>query len=141
MVIDILFLLFHFFLDYLSPFLHLCSTGDFRKVLCLHCGTTISRGSELTPRKKCYNRGMQAHIESKHKDLLSLVIEAQARLKPGERKIDPKDETVRGPVPLFNLRTQADREAFMKLVRMTRYPLHINVILTKSSSRCSPRVL
>ena len=48
--------------------------------------------------------------------MLSQVQEAQANLKPGERKKDKRDETVTVPIRLFNLRTQHVRTSFMKLV-------------------------
>ena len=92
------------------------SVGDFTRATCNHCGRVIKRGVENAPRAKCYNRGMQAHIETQHKDLVVDIREAQAELKPGERRRDPKDETVRGTVPIFDLRTHGDRRSFLKLV-------------------------
>ena len=77
--------------------------------MCNHCGATISRGKPDAPRDKCYNRGMQAHMELKHPDGFEKVVEKRVEMK--EKKRDKKDETVRGTVPLYNLRNREENMA------------------------------
>ena len=84
--------------------------------MCNHCKAVVCRGKEDTPRNKCYNSSMAAHMKASHSELMVEVREQQAAQRPVERPPDPKDETVRGTLPLFKLRNQVDRAAWRKLV-------------------------
>ncbi len=55
-------------------------------------------------------------MKSAHPELMAEVREQQAAQRPGERVEDPRDETVRGTLPLFKLRNKVDRAAWQKLV-------------------------
>ena len=70
------------------------------------------------PKGKCGNRGMQTRLESSHKDLHEEVRSAQAAVADAARfvKVDPKNETVRGTIPIFQLKNNRDRKEFLKLV-------------------------
>ena len=62
---------------------------------------------------------MQTHLQSAHKDVFKTVRVAQAAAADiaGTIKVDPKDETVRGPIPIFQLKNGKDRREFLKLVK------------------------
>ena len=98
--------------------------GDYRKAKCLHCETVVSRGGPETPRSKCYNRSMQVHMEVKHKEELTKVLEKRAERK--ELKKDSKDETVRGTLPIFSLKNKEQKAAFLKLVSIIIISLFIH---------------
>ena len=59
---------------------------------------------------------MQSHMATHHKAELAEVRQEQAAMTAMGRQKDPKDETVRGSIPIFNLRTQADRKAWLDRV-------------------------
>ena len=82
--------------------------GDYHKAKCLHCDAVITRGGPEAPRGKCYNRGMQFHMEQKHKEELIKVLDKRAEKK------DVKDETVWGSLPIFSLRNKEKRAEFLK---------------------------
>ena len=58
---------------------------------------------------------MAAHLEIKHKDAMEVLIQKQSQIKK-YKKQDDKDETVRGTVPIFNMRNKDDKEVFFKKV-------------------------
>ena len=108
-------------------------SGD--KVRCLHCNKEVRRGKEGCSTREASNSGMASHMRSKHSgEAIQVVIltftlnswkihssQVQQRLNAARRSStelneDKKDETVRGSLPLFKLRSQADREAWRKLV-------------------------
>merc|ERR1719239_48475 len=90
---------------------------DFRLVQCLHCNKLVRRGKAGCSPRETSNSGMATHIRSRHPEQanqVQRVIDA-AREGAGE-PIDKKDETVRGSLPLFKLRSKADREKWQKLI-------------------------
>ena len=89
---------------------------NFRKALCNHCGALVQRGQPDAPRNKCWNRNMQSHITKEHPEIMVEVAQEQRKSKGSKRLKDPRDESRRGTVPLFNLRNQADRADFIKRV-------------------------
>ena len=91
--------------------------GNFRLAQCNHCGVIVQRGTENAPRGKCYNRNMQKHLGKYHGDLMEEVTNSQVAAKVANKKIDVRCESVRGVVPLFNLRSQDDRAAFIRKVK------------------------
>ena len=64
---------------------------------------------------------MQQHVERIHRENLAGIQEARAVLtaKAMGRLYDPKDETVRGTIPLYNLRNQTQRKSFLERIRPT----------------------
>jgi hypothetical protein len=73
------------------------------------------------------NSGMATHMRAKHRDLANQVVhfnmdEAFIEITTSRCRlhwiwqVDKKDETVRGTLPLFKLRSKADREKWQKLV-------------------------
>ena len=79
----------------------------------------MRRGKVGQAKGECGNRGMQQHMERMHKDEMEGVKRAQAEATAAAtgRVYDARDETVRGTVPLFNLKTRAHRAAFMKKIQ------------------------
>ena len=73
-------------------------------------GKNISRGREGATKHN--NGGMIAHLRSLHKNSFKKYKESKGQGK----KIDPKDQTLRGTVPLFSLKNHAERKQFLKLV-------------------------
>ena len=57
------------------------------------------------------NKTMNGHIKTKH--LMAFQQYEEARTN---KVSDPKDETVRGTVPRFNLKNHAERAEFLALV-------------------------
>ena len=108
--------------------------GDFRLVRCLHCNKLVRRGKEGCSTREASNSGMASHMRTKHSGQAVQVVFStftlksenflpyvQVRLdaaKEAGREVneDKKDKTVRGSLPLFKLRSKADREAWRKLV-------------------------
>ena len=84
--------------------------------VCNHCSAKVRRGAENVAKNKCYNSGMQSHMATHHKAELEEVRMEQAAIATGGRERDDKDETVRGNVPIFNLRSKADRRAWRERV-------------------------
>ena len=75
--------------------------------MCHHCGKEVRRGKVGSAKKDCGNRGMQQHLERQHKETMEMVrgsVEAMGKV------YDPKDESVRGTVPLFNLNNNLKRQ-------------------------------
>ena len=89
---------------------------DFRKAQCIHCGVVVNRGPENAPKSKCINRSMQVHMEKAHSDLMEEISREQALMKK-PKDVDTRNETVRGTMKIFNLRSQAERAEFIKMVR------------------------
>ena len=77
--------------------------GAPHKAVCNLCSKEISRGKE--GRKSLGNKSMNTHLKTQH----------PAAFKEYETA-DPKDETVRGSVPIFSLKNQGERDEFLKLV-------------------------
>ena len=61
---------------------------------------------------------MQAHIAKKHPELNIEVEQQQAKILEARNMVtvDLRDETARGTVKIFNLRSQADRRIFLERV-------------------------
>ena len=92
--------------------------GNFRLAKCNHCSVVVQRGTENAPRGKCYNRNMQKHMVKYHEELMEIA-KTQAAVKlQRPKKIDQRDESVRGNIPIFNLRSQEDRAAFIRKVKI-----------------------
>jgi len=78
--------------------------GDFRVARCLHCDQIVRRGKVGCSARETSNSGMAHHMRSKH---TGQAMEVQRRVdaaKEAKKTVDPKDETVRGSLPLFKLR-------------------------------------
>ena len=88
---------------------------DFRLASCNYCGHVARRGGDNTPKSKCVNRAMQSHITKCQPDIMNQVAREQVLLK-NVPKNDVMDESVRGSVPLFNLRNSSERASFMGMV-------------------------
>ena len=107
-----------FSLESLQPHIARCNT----------CGKNISRGKEGAT--KLNNGGMIAHLRSLHKDQFTKYKEAEGQGK----KIDPKDETLRGTVPLFSLKNHAERKQFLKLV------MQCSIVQCSAANYCNSTV-
>ena len=81
---------------------------------CKHCNKTFSRGKEDTARPN--NSGLINHLRRLHKDAYQTYTEAEKRTK----KTDVKDETVRGCIPLFNLKNHGERKQFLKQICLNK---------------------
>ena len=90
--------------------------GNFRKAVCNHCAKIVTCGGENVPKSKCVNRTMHSHMQKMHPDIMVEVAREQEILKYPSQTIDPRNESVRGTIPIFNLRTQTERARFIKLV-------------------------
>ena len=88
---------------------------NFRLASCNYCGHVARRGRDDTPKSKCVNRAMQSHIKKCQPDIMNEVAKEQVALK-NVPKSDVNDESVRGCVPLFNLRNHSERASFMGMV-------------------------
>ena len=77
----------------------------------------VKRGGENSPKSKCVNRGMQVHITKCQPSIMSEVQKEQVAMK-NLPKADFRDESVRGTVPLFNLRNVNERNSFMGMVSL-----------------------
>ena len=91
-----------------------CTLGTPRLVTCNHCGVQLTRGSITAPKEKWHNKIMNNHLKRVHPNIMKEVCEA--RDNKGEKAKDPKDETVRGSIPIFNLRNRKDKDAFLSQV-------------------------
>ena len=102
-----------------------CS-GDFRLARCLHCDQIVRRGKVGCSARETSNSGMAHHMRSKHTGSVLncafstaiVTTQVQRRVdaaKEAKKTVDPKDETVRGSLPLFKLRSREDREQWRKL--------------------------
>ena len=69
---------------------------------------------------------MQKHLGKYHGDLMEEVTNSQVAAKVANKKIDVRCESVRGVVPLFNLRSQDDRAAFIRKVKYEQGFLRFN---------------
>ena len=85
---------------------------------CKYCSKTISRGKEGTTKPN--NGGMINHLQRMHQDAFTAYKESEDRTK----KIDTKDETVRGTIPLFSLK-KPRREAAVPRSGTCSIPVHI----------------
>ena len=90
----------------------------------------MQRGTEDAPRGKCYNRNMQKHMSKYHGDLMEEVIKSQEAAKVVTRKTDIRSESVRGTIPIFNLRSQEDRASFIKKVKFIGKALFFVVFIS-----------
>jgi hypothetical protein len=81
---------------------------------CNNCGKNISRGKEGAA--KLINGGMIKESEGQG------------------RKIDPKDETLRGTVPLFSLKNHVERKQFLKLV------MQCSIVQCSAANYCNSTV-
>ena len=54
-----------------------------------------------------------------------MVANVQAKVRP-PKTTDPRDESVRGEVKLYNLKSQADRAAFLRQVHLHLH-LHLHL--------------
>ena len=97
---------------------------------CNHCGVVVQRGTENAPRAKCYNRNMQKHMGKYHDDLMEEVSKDQEAAKVVTRKVDVRCESVRGTIPIFNLRSQEDHSAFIKKVKIIGKVLFFVVLIS-----------
>ena len=55
-------------------------------------------------------------MEKAHSDLMEEISREQALMKK-PKDVDTRNETVRGTMKIFNLRSQAERAEFIKMVR------------------------
>ena len=83
--------------------------GSPHKTTCNYCGREISRGKEGG--KNLGNKAMNTHLRNKHPEAFNEYEAAR-----NKTTMDHKDETVRGSVPLFNLKNHGERAEFLKLV-------------------------
>ena len=68
----------------------------------------------MAPKNKWHNKTMDNHLKRVHPEKMKEVSEARATI--GERPRDPRDETKRGCIPVFNLRNRKDKDAFLSQV-------------------------
>ena len=79
------------------------------KAICNYCDKVVSRGKEGG---KCLgNKAMNNHLKRIHPDAFN-----EYEVARNKTTADPKDETRRGSVPLFNLKNHGERAEFLKLV-------------------------
>lgn len=80
--------------------------------MCHHCGKEVRRGKVGSAKKDCGNNGMQQHLNRHHKDAMEEIKEARARSSAEAvgKVLDPRDESVRGTVMLFNLNNNLKRQ-------------------------------
>ncbi len=90
--------------------------GAAELVVCNYCSMEIRRGKPGSSRAGWTLKNFQYHLEKKHPDF-----NKQLKDKQGLDKKDPKDETVRGTIPLFNLRNHKERQTFLQKVRAWYY--------------------
>lgn len=81
-------------------------------VICDHCSMEIKRGKADSSRASWTLKTFKYHLEKKHPNAFKKVEEKQSN---DGVKIDPKDETVRGTVPLFSLKNHKERQMFLKV--------------------------
>ena len=106
-------------------------SNDFRLAKCLHCDKIVRRGKEGCSPRECTNSGMGSHMRSHHSGIAAQVLlffeftfcnlhcfQVQMQVQAAKAtKVDTdlKDETVRGMMPLFKLRSKNDREQWRKM--------------------------
>ena len=106
-------------------------SDDFRLAKCLHCDKIVRRGKEGCSPRECTNSGMGSHMRSHHSGIAAQVLlffeftfcnlhcfQVQMQVQAAKAtKVDTdlKDETVRGMMPLFKLRSKNDREQWRKM--------------------------
>ena len=83
--------------------------GAPHKATCNHCSQEMTRGKEGS--KSLGNKTMNGHLKTKHPMAFQQYEEARTN-----KVSDPKDESVRGVVPLFNLKNHSKRADFLALV-------------------------
>ena len=83
-------------------------------VRCNLCHLEVSRGGPKSTKSSWNNKNLQRHLERKHPDAMQGVMESRELSLRG--KVDPKDETVRGTIPLFTLDNHAKKKAFLSMV-------------------------
>ena len=66
---------------------------------------------------------MQTHLQSAHKEEYETVrtVQAVAAESANTPKVDPKNECVRGTVPLYSLKNKNERREFLKMVNILFY--------------------
>ena len=69
----------------------------------------------MAPKQKWHNKTMDNHLKRLHPDKMKEVSESRATI--GEKPMDPRDETVRGCIPIFNLRNRKEKNSFLSQVR------------------------
>ena len=63
---------------------------------------------------------MQKHMDKYHNELMEEIVKTQAAVKLERmKKVDHRDESTRGSIPIFNLRSQEDRATFIKKVNLS----------------------
>ena len=72
----------------------------------------------MAPKQKWHNKTMDNHLKRLHPEKMKEVCEARA--SSGEKVEDPRDETVRGTIPIFNLTNRKDKDAFLSQVNFTQ---------------------
>ena len=111
-------------------------SDDFRLAKCLHCDKIVRRGKEGCSPRECTNSGMGSHMRSHHSGIAAQVLlffeftfcnlycfQVQMQVQAAKAtKVDTdlKDETVRGMMPLFKLRSKNDREQLRKIDQSLR---------------------
>jgi hypothetical protein len=92
-------------------------------IVCDYCAQEVKRGNAGSSRSGWTMKNFQYHMEKKHTEVFKKMKEKKDKVAV---KIDPKDETVRGTVPLFNLRNHQERKDFLKRVCITSLSLKTN---------------
>ena len=121
-------------------------SDDFRLAKCLHCDKIVRRGKEGCSPRECTNSGMGSHMRSHHSGIAAQVLlffeftfcnlycfQVQMQVQAAKAtKVDTdlKDETVRGMMPLFKLRSKNDREQWRKIDQSLRKQDHQRWIST-----------
>ena len=89
--------------------------GEPHLIVCDYCAQVVRRGKADSSRSGWTMKNFQYHIEKKHPEVFRKMKDKKAEI--ADTKIaDTKDETVRGTVPLFNLRNHRERQDFLKRV-------------------------
>ena len=83
--------------------------GAPHKAVCNLCSKEISRGKEGS--KSLGNKSMNTHLKTQHPAAFK-----EYEVAKDNKTADPKDETVRGSVPIFSLKNQGERAEFLKLL-------------------------
>ena len=95
---------------------------DHSTVICQEdgCGMRVSRGKKDGPKKNLSCSAMKKHLQKKHPDIWA-KLEAENQQKEKD-KLDEqiseqkRDETVKGAVKVFNLKSHSDRVRFLQMV-------------------------
>ena len=99
--------------------------GAPHRAICNICSKDLSRGKEGS--KVLGNKTMSTHLKSQHPAAFKDYEVAKTN------KIhDPKDETKRGSVPMFNLKNHGERAEFLALVSIL-LTAHCSLLLAPCS--------